>query len=88
MWPKVAKFKGAEYFRKALYLSLPLVLSSGVIDSVSCRCFYSLFWLGQGVTRVGILCSVSMFCISLLFGRVWFSIRVSCLLLSLIENYT
>ena len=40
--------------------------------------FMSLFWCGQGVTWVGVLCS---FC-------VWFSIRDSCLSLSLIGNHT
>jgi hypothetical protein len=29
--------------------------------ALAIEAFYSLFWLGQGVTRVGILCPFSMF---------------------------
>ena len=47
------------------------------------RLFMSLFWFGQGVTRVGILCSVFYVFVFLCFGRVW-----CCLSLSLIGNHT
>ena len=30
MWQKVAKFKGAEYFRKALYIHLCIDFKKGV----------------------------------------------------------
>ena len=43
--------------------------------------FYALFWLGQGVTRVGSLV------FNFYVGLVWFPIRGSCLSLSLIGDH-
>jgi hypothetical protein len=51
--------------------------------------FYVSIWFGQGVIWVGILCSVVFYVfVFLCFGQVWFSIRDSCLSLSLIGNHT
>ena len=50
--------------------------------------FTSLFWFGQAVIWVGIICSFFYVFVFLCFGQGWFSIRVSCLSLSLIGTHT
>jgi hypothetical protein len=69
-----------------LFVSHCFALSCQALTVESFLCLY--FWFGQGVIWVGILCSCFYVFYFFVFGQVWFSIRDSCLSLSLIGNHT
>jgi hypothetical protein len=48
MWQNVAKFKGAEYFRKALYIDI-MVWKEPVANCKRCKAITSLLFSGVDV---------------------------------------
>ena len=70
MWQKFAKFKGAEYFRKALYLqhciTHPVILWLSVFECVTCiRLCVRVFSLSVFLSH----CSLSLFSLRYQLGR-------------------
>ncbi|CDQ60671.1 unnamed protein product [Oncorhynchus mykiss] len=52
MWQKVAKFKGAEYFRKALYVPSVLPHFEQMLSSMTRPCFGSFAALGKTIADI------------------------------------
>jgi hypothetical protein len=64
-------------------VALHWTVFTGSCHALTLEPFLFSIWLGQGVTWLG----KSMF-LFLFYGLLWFPIRVSCLLLSLIGDHT
>ena len=58
--------------------SLQILSSCLTLNPGHREAFYSLFWLGQGVTRVGILCP--FFYVLYFYALAWYGSESGCLL--------